>query len=128
MEDDYLDNLPLKQVQNLYFQQDEAPTHNVRNVDNFLTETFQDRWMENTGPIRWPARSPDMKPLDYFLRGFVKDNVYFEEWRDKEPLKERVREICISLNPQFITNATQGIRRRAEMYIQQNGDIFENLL
>lgn len=28
------------------------------------------------GPVEWPARSHDLSPLDYFLRGHLKIKVY----------------------------------------------------
>ena len=41
MEKNYLDNLPVIHVQNLYFQQDGAPPYNVRNVDIFQQKCFK---------------------------------------------------------------------------------------
>jgi hypothetical protein len=32
------------------------------------------------GPISWPPRSPDLTPLDFFLWGYAKDQVYRKEW------------------------------------------------
>ncbi|EFN83562.1 hypothetical protein EAI_04598, partial [Harpegnathos saltator] len=45
-------------------------------VRRFLTDTFPNRWITRCGEIEWPSRSPDLSPLDYFLQGYVKNNVY----------------------------------------------------
>ena len=38
----------------------------------------------------WPARSPDLSPLDYFLWGYVKEDVFKRQPADIEILKEIV--------------------------------------
>ncbi|EZA62612.1 hypothetical protein X777_10243, partial [Ooceraea biroi] len=43
---------------------------------NILNESFPDRWIGRGGRISWPARSPDLTPLDFFLWGHLKNEVY----------------------------------------------------
>ncbi|EZA53536.1 hypothetical protein X777_07004, partial [Ooceraea biroi] len=43
---------------------------------NILNEPFPDRWIGRGGRISWPARSPDLTPLDFFLWGHLKNEVY----------------------------------------------------
>lgn len=50
----------------LMFQQDGAPPHYAATVRTFLDETFPNRWIGRRGPIEWPARSPDLTPMDFF--------------------------------------------------------------
>jgi hypothetical protein len=33
-------------------------------------------WDGRDGPMPWPPRSPDITPLDFFLWGYVKSNVF----------------------------------------------------
>jgi hypothetical protein len=33
-------------------------------------------WDDRDGPMPWPPRSPDITPLDFFLWGYVKSNVF----------------------------------------------------
>lgn len=51
---------------NIIYMHDGAPAHQARIVHNHLTETFHE-WIGTNGPILWPARSPDLNPLDFFL-------------------------------------------------------------
>ena len=73
---DFLDALPLQQRMNVIFQQDGAPPHNARMVTEWLDYEFEDKWMGTHGPIPWPARSPDLTPLDFWFWGYVKNLVF----------------------------------------------------
>jgi hypothetical protein len=57
-------------------QQDGAPPHWSLDVRDFLDRTVPQRWIGRDGPTRWPPRSPDITPLDFFLWGYVKDRVF----------------------------------------------------
>ncbi|EZA55669.1 hypothetical protein X777_04178 [Ooceraea biroi] len=66
---EFLEEVPLYEKRKIIFQQDGTGPHNGRIVTNFLNRQFPGRWMGRYGPIRWPARSPDLNPLDFFLWG-----------------------------------------------------------
>jgi hypothetical protein len=42
----------------------------------FLNNNYTNRWIGRRGPIAWPARSPDLNPLDFYLWGHLKTIVY----------------------------------------------------
>ena len=44
-------------------------------VRNYLNEQFPGTWID-AGVAEWPARSPDLTPLDFFFWGMLKDGVY----------------------------------------------------
>jgi len=54
-------------IENTWFQQDAAAPHYGRNVHYYLNEVFVERWLGRRGSIEWPAQSPDLSSLDYFL-------------------------------------------------------------
>ena len=77
----YLDMLELYVVPQLpagtIYQQDGAPPHYALEVRKFLNDNFPGQWIgRGSETIAWPPRSPDLTPLDFFLWGFVKDQVY----------------------------------------------------
>lgn len=76
--------------ENVCFQQDGAPPHFARDVRNFLNENFTERWIDRRGPIEWPARSPDLTPLDYFLWGYLKSKVYVTKPQNLDDLRQRI--------------------------------------
>ena len=60
----------------MHFQLDGAPPHFTSEVRNFLNYCFPGRWIGRGGPHNWPARSPDLSPLDYCVWGWLKELVY----------------------------------------------------
>ncbi|GFW23427.1 DDE_3 domain-containing protein [Trichonephila clavipes] len=66
-------------VQELWFQQDGATCHTARATIDLLKDTFGDRLISRFGPVKWPPRSCDLTPLDYFLWGYVKSLVYADK-------------------------------------------------
>jgi hypothetical protein len=57
-------------------QHDTAPSHFGRAVTEFLKEHYEGRWIVRGGQVAWPAQSPDLNPLDFFLWGCMKSRVY----------------------------------------------------
>ena len=45
-------------------------------VKEILIQQFDDNFIVRHGPVPWPARSVDLTPLDYFLWGYVKNEIY----------------------------------------------------
>lgn len=76
---DLLDEVPLAYLHNLYYQHDGCPAHFERAVRGHLDNVFGDRWIGRGGPVPWPARSPDLTPLDFYLWSELKRLVYTEE-------------------------------------------------
>lgn len=66
-----LDEVPLRSRLGMYFQHDGAPAHFGRPVRNWLDENYPERWIGRGGPVSWPARSPDLNPLDYYFWGHM---------------------------------------------------------
>ena len=98
MEESYLDNLPIAELEHIFYQQDGAPPHNSQLVTNFLEDTFNRNWIGNNGPYLWPPRSPDLSVLDYFIWGTIKNQVYNTPLTTMEDCKERVRNAFNKLN------------------------------
>lgn len=126
---EYLENVPLETRREMYFQQDGAPPHNAGIVSNYLQLTFPGRWIANNGAVRWPARSPDLTPLDYFLWGYLKDKVYVRPLVDVEDLKTRIRDECRNISEETLRNVTtRELLHRAECCLEANGGHFEHLI
>ena len=102
----------------LIFQQDGAGPHYATVVRDYLDETLPQRWCGRGGGIgwrSWPARSPDLTPLDFFLLGFVKDKVYSVKIRDIDHLKERITEAVRSVTPTMMNNVWDEILERLNL-------------
>lgn len=118
--------VPQNEFHNVWFQQDGCPAHNSRNVKNLLRATFGDKLISNGGPISWPARSPDITPLDFFLWGYVKNEVYaFEPPQTVAILEQRAREVFASINGNTIRRVTNTVLQKCHACIAKNGQHFE---
>jgi hypothetical protein len=86
-----LQDVPLAVRQRLWFQHDGAPAHYGEDIWQWLNETYPGRWIGRGGPIAWPFRSPDPTPVDFFLWGYVKEQVYAVPARAIEDLVARLQ-------------------------------------
>ncbi|GBM07348.1 hypothetical protein AVEN_187887-1 [Araneus ventricosus] len=69
---DFVENLPLHQLRNVWFQHDGTPPHKISNVKQYLMETLQNQVIGYGGFVEWPPRSPDLIPLDFLLWRHIK--------------------------------------------------------
>ncbi|GFW90316.1 transposable element Tc3 transposase [Trichonephila clavipes] len=88
-------------VQELWFQQDDATCHTARATIDLLKDTFGDRLISRFGPVNWPPRSCDLKPLDYFLGGCVKSLVYADKPQTLDYLEDNIRRVIADIRPQI---------------------------
>ncbi|KAJ4431341.1 hypothetical protein ANN_19938 [Periplaneta americana] len=95
---------------------------NVYSVD----EVLPGRWIGRTGLIRWPPRSPDLTPLDFYFLGFTKDHAYATKPRTIPELVERTEHTIQMVTPDMLTRVHKELIRRLHLCIQQNGTHFEN--
>lgn len=117
------------QRKNFWYQMDGAPCHNYSLVGDLLTELFEDQWIANNGPFRWPPRTPDGNPLDYFFWGYLKNMVYSDPITTKDDMKRRIRAAINVLTPDTIRKATHdNLLKRINACLRRNGDVFEHVL
>jgi hypothetical protein len=61
------------------------------------------------GAIRWPARSPDLNPLDFFIFiGNFLDNVYLTPPDTQKELKKKSSASMSRKTPKFFTECKSG--------------------
>ena len=111
-----------------WFQQDGAAAHYGRNVRNFLDGEFFDRWIGRRGTIEWPARSPDLTPLDFFLWGYLKGQLYKTKPGSLEELRRRITQETEAIPREMIRNAVHSFYNRLGYCQEVNGQHFEHLL
>ena len=100
--------------EDLWFQQDGATCHTARQTTQLLRDKFPDRLISSNGDYRWPPRSCDLSPLDFFLWGFVKSRAYKSKPNTIAQLKNEIRnvisEIIQNLCQRVIEHFLQRIR------------------
>lgn len=123
-----LEELPLDLRQRMWFQNDGAPAHYYRRVRCHLNRTFNNKVIARAAVHPWPPRSPDLTPLDFFLWGKVKNDVYQTPVDTEEELRERVIQSCNSITPQMLAHVRNNMLKRIDLCEQQGGQQFEHLL
>jgi hypothetical protein len=77
--------------------------------------------------IRWPARSPDLNPLDLFI--FIanfRDNVYLIPPGTQKELKKRVVRVCQEKSRNFLLNAKVSILEGIDSVFNSIEEILSN--
>lgn len=121
-------NEPNIPEQTLWYQQDGAPPHYARPVRTYLDTVFPNRWIGRRGSIEWPARSPDLTPLDFFLWGHLKTKVYTNKPTNVDDLKERIRQEVQNITPEIIGRVQNEFIWRLGYCQTTNGEQFEHLI
>ncbi|KZC10639.1 hypothetical protein WN55_00391, partial [Dufourea novaeangliae] len=103
------------------------PAHSAWIITQFLNVTFGDRWIGRAGTHKWPARSLDLTPLDFYLWGKLKQQVYNEIPTTKEDMKERIRRVSAAINTTKIQHAVLSVKQRFRACINVLGHHFEHL-
>jgi hypothetical protein len=119
--------VPQEQINLVWFQQDGCPAHNTREVQLLLRTVFGERIISNNGPVPWPARSPDLTPPDFYLWGYVKNEVYeFEPPENRQVLEQRTRDVLATINRNTLTRVCRMVVTKCQKCINKNGRHFEN--
>ena len=108
-------------AENLILMQDGAPPHFKTEVRNWLDNTFPERWIGRSGPHVWPARSPDLTPCDYFLWGYLKEQVYRSNPANINILEIAIREAIQNIPRVYIQKACRSVNQRFDKLIKNGG-------
>lgn len=114
--------------QRMYFQQDGAPPHFGVDVRQYLDAIFPQRWIGRRGAVEWPARSPDLSPLDFFFWGYLKEKVYRTKPQDLAQLQQKISQEAQDIPRDYLQNAVGGFYNRLGHCQTAGGGHFEHLL
>src|SRR3978361_769173 len=123
-----LEDVPLNVRQNQWFQYDGAPAYSTDPVTYWLNENYPDRWIGRRGRFPWPARSPDLTPLDYFLWGVVKDKVLPARISLRYDIKNRIREAFRLITIETLQGVENRFTHNIHLCLENFGGHFEHLL
>ncbi|GFX41362.1 putative transposable element [Trichonephila clavipes] len=76
---------------------------------DLLKDTFGDRLISRFGPVKWPPRSCDLTPLDYFLWGYVKSLVYADKPQTLDHLEDNLRRVIADIRPQMLEKVNRNM-------------------
>ena len=129
---EYVDQIPLDVYRKMWFQLDGAPAHSGVLARNTLASIFGEQWIGRYGPRWWPARSPDLTPLDFFLWGQVKNEVYASEVHTEDELRQRIERAFdkikeLAAQGDLLNKVRRNLLRRCHLCVYKQGGHFENL-
>ncbi|GBN13005.1 hypothetical protein AVEN_212692-1 [Araneus ventricosus] len=122
---DFVENLLLHQLRNVWFQHEGVAPHKISNVKQYLIETFQNHVIGYGDFVEWTPHSPDLTPLDFFLWGHIKGQVYATPSPTLQDLRRRINVACASVTPAMLRNVQREIQSRVQMCVVANGEDFE---
>ena len=111
----FVAQLSEREIEHAWFQQDGATAHTAVKSLEFLDGIFANRVISRG---IWPARSPDLTPLDYYLWGELKGNVY-------ENNPHTIDELQVSIINN-INNITQPVLHKVFDNMKKNVSILAN--
>ena len=116
-------------MQSVIFQHDGAPPHYSIQARDFISSQLPHERIIGRGfGHAWPARSPDLSPLDFYLWSTLKSRVYHTFIpANLDDLKRRITQEVDALNTSELYRAVQNMIPRCELIIQQNGGLIEHL-
>lgn len=59
---------------------------------NYLELQYLERWIDRRGFIEWPAKTPDLPPMDFFRLIYIKQNVYATQPDTIDLLRQKMLE------------------------------------
>ena len=98
----------------IHFQQDGATCHTTRENMTLLREQFPGNLISRFGDIEWPARSPDLTPLDFFLWGYLKARVYRHNPQTITELKQAIVTETRSISSDVTKHAIENMKKRTQ--------------
>lgn len=105
-----------------YFQQDNAPAHTSHKTGDVLKKYFGNRL------IKFPPRSADLTPLDFYLWGHIKQLVYKDNPKTIPELKDSITKAINSVSAETLKKVIYNMKKRAELCIEMKGEHFEHML
>ena len=78
--------------------------HTAEATLDVLRPIFEDRINSRRADVVWPPRSCDLKPLDYYFWGAVKDNCYAVNPENIDSLKDNICEVIGEIQLHTIDN------------------------
>ncbi|XP_050296652.1 uncharacterized protein LOC126736370 [Anthonomus grandis grandis] len=116
-----LEDVPLEIRQRMMFQHGGCPAHFARNVREFLDATYPGRWIGRGGTFPWPARSPDLTCLDFYLWGRVKEIVFATRPTTRQNMIGRIRDCMQTLSFAEVETAALSTEQKMFQCIENDG-------
>ncbi|GBM69886.1 hypothetical protein AVEN_154519-1 [Araneus ventricosus] len=113
-------------LRNVWFQHDGAPAHKISSVKQYLVEEFGEQIIGYGGFQEWPPRSPDLIPMDFFLWGCKKQQMYATPPPALKDLQRRITDAGANVTSAMLHRVQREVQARVQMCIVSDGEKFEH--
>lgn len=103
------------------FQQDGAPSHTAKIVQEWCSMNFADFISKD----EWPPSSPDLNPLDFSIWGYMLGKLKNYKYNTLEQFKCVINEIWQNIPMDVVRAACNGFNSRLRQVIRANGNTIE---
>ena len=110
-----------------WFQQDGAAPHTADITMEWLDHRFPDRLISRCRKPEWSLHSPDLNPPDFYLWGFLKDNVYENNPQSIAELKTAIDQNIRAISKKECVRVINNFALRIQVCHQRNGGYLEHL-
>ena len=86
-------------LEEMWFQKDGTMCHTANATIDVLRKQFDEKIISRNRPVKWPPRSCDLTPLDYFIWGYVKSLVYVDKPETIAVLKANITRTITDIGP-----------------------------
>ena len=107
------------------FMQDGAPAHTSRMAMEWLENRFPGRLISNKSDFIWPPRSPDLNPLDFFLWGYMKEEIHRARPCSIAEVKQLIQNFMASISEDLLLRVIGQFVSRIRRCIEARGGMFE---
>ncbi|GBO34265.1 hypothetical protein AVEN_114884-1 [Araneus ventricosus] len=111
-------------LRHVWFQHDGAPAHKTSSVKQDLVEEFGEQIIGYGGLQEWPPRSPDLTPMDFFLWGYLKQQMYATPPPTLQDLQRRITDACAYVTPVMLHRVQREVQAKVQMCIGADGEKF----
>jgi hypothetical protein len=101
-------------LEDFWFQQDGATAHTARRPRAIL-KVFPGRVVSLHEAVPWPPRLPDLSPCDFFLRGYLKAEVFKHRPRSLHQLKEAIQDEIEGISPDMLVRVMENFQIRLQI-------------
>ncbi|RZC38231.1 DDE 3 domain containing protein [Asbolus verrucosus] len=115
----------------IIFQQDGAPPHKNQEITRLLNIQFPNEWIGRFGPLKWPARSPNLNLLDFFYWEHPATKVFAnirDRPQDMQELTNRPHEASNEITVRQLQDVKRNFRDRLSYCLTAFGKQFEHLI
>jgi len=98
------------------------------NIRALLLLLFPGSLISLRGDVEWPARSPDLRPCDVFVWGYLKEKIFKHRPRSLEDLKERIQQEIDPIPLELTQRVMKNFRERLQQCVANVGRLMSDLI